>query len=93
MQTPYASGAIWYMQGPFLDAPAEFGYQGRLTLRDILRVGIAAIEAHCRKTFQGKGFAALEASQQEELLKAAEAGKLELEGISANCFSPISWPK
>lgn len=86
MQTPYASGAIWYMQGPFLDAPAEFGYQGRLTLRDILRVGIGAIEAYCRKTFQGKGFAALEATQQEELLKAAEAGKLELEGISAKLF-------
>lgn len=86
MQTPYATGAIWYMQGPFLDAPAEFGYQGRLSLREILRVGIGAIEAHCRKTFDGKTFAALEASQQEDLLKAAEAGKLELEGISAKLF-------
>jgi len=86
MQTPYASGAIWYMQGPFLDAPAEFGYQGRLTLREILRVGIGAIEDHCRKTFDGKTFAALEPAQQEDLLKAAEAGKLELEPISAKLF-------
>jgi gluconate 2-dehydrogenase gamma chain len=86
MQTPYASGAIWYMQGPFLDAPAEFGYQGRLTLREILRVGIGAINAYCRKTFDGKTFAALTAAQQEELLKAAEAGKLDLEGISAKLF-------
>jgi len=86
MQTPYASGSIWYMQGPFLDAPAEFGYQGRLALREILRVGIGAIEAHCRKAFDGKTFAALEPAQQEDLLKAAEAGKLELEGISAKLF-------
>src|ERR1700684_2404290 len=46
MQTPYASGAIWYMQGPFLEAAPEFGYQGRLTLREILRVGIAEMDAH-----------------------------------------------
>jgi gluconate 2-dehydrogenase gamma chain len=45
MQTPYASGAIWYMQGPFLEAAPEFGYQGRLPLREILRVGIAEMEA------------------------------------------------
>ncbi|KRG43308.1 gluconate 2-dehydrogenase [Stenotrophomonas panacihumi] len=86
MLTPYASGAIWYMQGPFLEAPSEFGYQGRLALRDIVRVGIGAIDAHCKQAFQGKTFAQLEATQQEDLLKAAEGGKLELEGISSKLF-------
>jgi hypothetical protein len=40
MQTPYAAGDIWYMQGPFVEAAPQFGYQGRLPVRDILRVGI-----------------------------------------------------
>ncbi len=52
MQTPYASGDIWYMQGPFVEAAPQFGYQGRLPVRDILRVGIKGIDAHCAKAFQ-----------------------------------------
>ncbi len=86
MQTPYAAGAIWYMQGPFLDAPSEFGYQGKLALRDIIKVGIGAVDAHCRSQFDGKTFAQLSHEQQETLLKAAEGGKLELEAISSKLF-------
>lgn len=86
MQTPYAAGAIWYMQGPFLEAPSEFGYQGKLALRDILKVGIDAFDAHCRSQFDGKTFAQLSHEQQETLLKAAEGGKLELDAISSKLF-------
>ena len=86
MQTPYASGDIWYMQGPFVEAAPQFGYQGRLPVRDILRVGIQAMDASCRKSFGGKGFAQLQHADQEKTLKAAEAGKLELESISAREF-------
>ena len=31
MGTPWADGAIWYMQGPFFEAKPEFGYQSKLT--------------------------------------------------------------
>jgi gluconate 2-dehydrogenase gamma chain len=86
MQTPYASGAIWYMQGPFLEAGPEFGYQGRLPLRDILRAGIAELDAHCSKTFEGKTFAQLPAADQETLLEAAQAGSLVFENISSKVF-------
>jgi gluconate 2-dehydrogenase gamma chain len=86
MQTPYASGEIWYMQGPFLEASAEFGYQGRLAVRDILRVGLGAVDAHCRGQFDGKTFTALEHAQQEALLKSAESGELQLEGVSSTVF-------
>ena len=86
MQTPYAAGDIWYMQGPFVEAAPEFGYQGRLPVRDLVRVGIKAFDAHCRRTLGGKTFAEIEHAQQEALLKAAEAGKLELENISAREF-------
>jgi len=86
MGTPWADGAIWYMQGPFIEAAPQFGYQGQLPLRDILRVGIKAIDTHCQRTLGGKTFAQVEQSQQEALLKAAEAGQLELENISAKEF-------
>ena len=86
MQTPYAAGDIWYMQGPFLEAAPQFGYQGRLPVRDILRVGIKAIDASCQKSFNGKSFAQLEIADQEKVLKSAEAGKLALENISDKEF-------
>jgi gluconate 2-dehydrogenase gamma chain len=86
MQTPFAAGDIWYMQGPFLQAAPEFGYQGKLPLRDILRVGIKAMNAYCASQFGGKAFADLDIKKQEELLKAAEGGKLKFEDISAKLF-------
>jgi gluconate 2-dehydrogenase gamma chain len=86
MQTPYANGAIWYMQGPYLEAAAEFGYQGKLPLREILSVGLDALDAHGKSAFNGKAFADLERAQQEDLLKQTQSGKLELEGIPAKTF-------
>ena len=86
MRTPYASGAIWYMQGPFVEAGPEFGYQGRLAPRDILSVGARAVDVHCKANFGGKTFAQLDHSQQEALLKAAESGALPLPDIGAQVF-------
>ncbi|MFK3794925.1 MULTISPECIES: gluconate 2-dehydrogenase subunit 3 family protein [unclassified Pseudomonas] len=86
MQTPYANGGIWYMQGPFLEAAPEFGYQGRLNLKETLRIGIKAMDAYSKKTFSGKAFAELSTAQQEDLLKSAESGKLALEDISSKLF-------
>jgi gluconate 2-dehydrogenase gamma chain len=86
MQSPYAAGSTWYMQGPFVEAAKEFGYQGKLPLRELIRVGIGAMDAHCKKTFDGKTFAQLDAQQQDTLLKAAQDGKVELDGISAKTF-------
>lgn len=85
MQTPYAAGAIWYMQGPFVESKPQFGYQGKLALKDIMRVGIGDFDEHCRKAL-GKPFKELPKDQQEELLKQAQAGKLELPSISSKLF-------
>jgi gluconate 2-dehydrogenase gamma chain len=86
MQTPFAAGDIWYMQGPFVSAAPEFGYQGKLPLRDILRVGIKNMDAYCASQFGGKAFADLDLKKQEELLKAAEGAKLKFDDISAKLF-------
>ena len=86
MQTPYASGDIWYMQGPFLDAEPAFGYQGRLPVKDILRVGMKSIDVHCQSAFGGKNFSQLDHADQEQMLKEAEAGSLKLQNLSAKEF-------
>ena len=83
MQTPYASGDLWYMQGPYLEAPPELGYQGRLALRDLLRVGFKAVDAHCQQTAAGKTFAQLSHAEQEAVLRQLEAGKVALEQVPA----------
>ena len=75
MQTPYADGALWYMQGPFLEAAPEFGYQSKLTPKEQYRLGIRAIDAHCRGEF-GKPFADLTAAQQDDVLKRVEGGQI-----------------
>jgi gluconate 2-dehydrogenase gamma chain len=82
MQTPYASGDIWYMQGPFIEAAPQFGYQGRLPLRDMLRLGIKAIDTYCAEKFAGKKFAQLDHGQQETVLKGLEKDEIKLEEIS-----------
>ncbi len=86
MQTPYASGDIWYMQGPFVEAAPQFGYQGRLPLRDILRVGIKAVDDYCAKTFSGHNFSGLEHAQQETVLKGLEKGDIKLDEVSSKLF-------
>lgn len=86
MQSPYANGAIWYMQGPYKEAGPEFGYQGRLPLRDILRVGIKATDDHCRAEHGGKAFAQLDHATQEAVLKGLESGQIKLEGVPARQF-------
>jgi gluconate 2-dehydrogenase gamma chain len=86
MQTPYASGAIFYMEGPFIEAGPEFGYQGRLAPRDILRVGIKAVDAYCTQHHSGHRFAELAPSDQEAVLKGLEAGQIKLDDISAKLF-------
>ena len=46
MNTPYATGALWFMQGPFnADAAPEMGWQSKLVPQQIYRLGIAATEA------------------------------------------------
>ena len=71
------------MQGPFVtDAAPEFGHQLKLVPRDIYRVGIAALE-RWSKANQGKPFAELEPSAQDDILQRLEAGQIDLQDLPA----------
>ncbi|QGZ64331.1 gluconate 2-dehydrogenase subunit 3 family protein [Paraburkholderia acidisoli] len=85
MDTPYAHGALWYMQGPFQQGVPELGYQLKLVPRDVYRLGIAAVNAYCTKSY-GKDFDALDAATRDSVLAALEAGKVELDGVPASVF-------
>ncbi|QCR38343.1 gluconate 2-dehydrogenase subunit 3 family protein [Nissabacter sp. SGAir0207] len=86
MNTPYATGSNWYMQGPFdPDADPALGYQLPLVPRDVYRLGIAAADEHAKKQY-GKVFAELETAQQEEMLGQMEAGKVTFSQVPAKIF-------
>lgn len=83
MNTPYAAGALWYMQGPFkADAAPEMGWQSKLVPKDIYRLGIAAVDAWC-KDLKGQVFAAQDSATRDALLKQLEAGTPQFEAVPA----------
>jgi gluconate 2-dehydrogenase gamma chain len=75
MGTPWADGAIWYMQGPFFDAEPEFGYQSPLTPKQQYRLGIRAIDGLCQDRLK-KPFAELTSTQQDDILRQIEKRSL-----------------
>lgn len=86
MNTPYATGSNWYMQGPFTpEAPKELGYQLPLVPQQIYRLGIAEANDYSQRQ-HGKPFAGLEASQQDALLQAMESGSADFKQLPAKTF-------
>lgn len=85
MSTSYARGELWYLQGPFRQGSAEFGYQLRLTPRDILRLGIENVNSLCvsqhKQEFHELGFI-----QQDAMLSDLERGKHQLKDLPAETF-------
>jgi gluconate 2-dehydrogenase gamma chain len=71
----WGKGERLYMQGPWkLGTPSQ-GYQLPLTPAQLYRAGIAATNAHCRKTY-GKLFDRLDETQREEVLVGLSSGKV-----------------
>lgn len=86
MNTPYATGAIWYMQGPFHpDAPKELGYQLPLVPRQIYNLGIDDAQTYSKKT-AGKAFNELDGAQQDALLSQFESGAAQFEQVPSALF-------
>ncbi len=78
METPYGHGGLWYMHGPFVEnTPPTLGYQLNLTPRQLYKNGIAAAEAAIKQA-QGKNFADLDDATKDDVLKAMEAGTLDI---------------
>jgi len=76
----FGKAAAMFRLGPWKQGTPEQGTQDRATPAERYRSGIAALESHCKTTFQ-KSFADLSAEDQDKLLKAMEAGELQLKGV------------
>lgn len=79
-----------YRSGPWLEGTPEQGYQSRLTPQEIYRAGIRETNAYCNTQY-GKNFENLSAAEQDEVLKALEAGKVDLPSLSSKLFFGILW--
>ena len=86
MNTPYASGARWFMQGPFnADAAPEMGWQSKLVPKEIYRLGIADTDAWS-KAMNGKLFAEQDSATQDKLLQRLEAGDAPFDSVPPKIF-------
>lgn len=86
MNTPYATGSNWYMQGPFNpDLPKELGYQLPLVPQQIYRLGLADADSYSKQQ-HGKVFAQLSGEQQDALLQAMESGSAEFSQLPSKIF-------
>jgi gluconate 2-dehydrogenase gamma chain len=82
----YGRGQRWYMQGPFPEPLETQGYQSQQPPAQLIRDGLAALDAHCREEHGGRSFAELSEDEQDTILAALDEGDVEFEGLSAKAF-------
>ncbi|WP_084542433.1 gluconate 2-dehydrogenase subunit 3 family protein [Calidithermus chliarophilus] len=85
LNSMYGHGGRWYMQGPWEPGQPEQGYQLPLKPREIYRLGIAATNRYCARTYS-RTFDRLSAQQKDTVLKGLEEGSVELGDLPARTF-------
>jgi gluconate 2-dehydrogenase gamma chain len=84
---PFGRGDHYFLGGPWPKGKAEQGYQSRFNPAQLYRAAIAAIDRYVADTFKAPAFAKLGAADQDKVLKALEAGQVQLTGgIDAKTF-------
>src|SRR6478609_7465965 len=82
----WGKGERLYMQGPWKQGAPSQGYQLPLTPAQLYRAGIAATNAHCRKTY-GRSFDRIEDAQREEVLIGLSTAKIKFDnGLPVRVF-------
>jgi gluconate 2-dehydrogenase gamma chain len=82
----WGKGDRLYMQGPWKQGAPSQGYQLPLTPAQLYRAGIAATNAHCRKTY-GKAFDRLDETQRQEVLVSLSTAKITFDdGLPVRVF-------
>lgn len=81
----YGYNAREYIGGPHYPGEATQGYQTALLRRDVFKQGLIAINRTSQERFS-KNFPELDGSQQDQILKDFEAGKIQTEGFTSDYF-------
>ena len=82
----YGRGQRWYMRGPFPEPLETQGYQSEHPPAGLWRHGLAALDAHCRQTHDGRDFVDLTEDEQDAVLRAIDDEEIEFEEVSAKAF-------
>lgn len=86
----FGAASRWYMEGPWAEGAPSQGWQLALNPAQLYRTSFLALDRWCLGA-KGKRFAELGPTEQDEVLTALEAGKIELDGISSATFFQILW--
>lgn len=81
----WGAGAHLYKSGPFGAGTPEQGYQLALAPADLVREGLARMDAAARSQ-HGRAFADLDPAQQEAMMAAMHGGKLDMGPIPSDQF-------
>jgi gluconate 2-dehydrogenase gamma chain len=82
----WGKGDRLYMQGPWKQGAPSQGYQLPLTPAQLYRAGIAATNAHCRKTYS-QSFDRIAPAQRQEVLIGLSTGKISFDnGLPVRVF-------
>jgi gluconate 2-dehydrogenase gamma chain len=82
MNTPYAHGALWYMQAPFVAAAPEFGYQFHMNPRQLYRSALPGLNQAARR-LHGKPYAELEPARRDAMIGLLEKNTLDIGPVPA----------
>jgi gluconate 2-dehydrogenase gamma chain len=85
MAGAYGKGDRLYLDGPFAEGTPQQGYQLAMTPSEVIRAGIADINAHVEKTYK-KSFDALPVKDRVAVLADADAAKIELPTVPITAF-------
>jgi gluconate 2-dehydrogenase gamma chain len=75
-----------YMRPPFANGTPSQGPQSPIVPKERYRSSLAALDAYCTATFVGKGFAALDTAQQDQILSGLEKGDVKLTDVNGKDF-------
>ncbi|WP_454668989.1 gluconate 2-dehydrogenase subunit 3 family protein [Achromobacter kerstersii] len=81
----WGAGSQFYRQGPFEKGTPEQGYQLSFTPAEMIRRGLAALDAATRKQ-DGKPFAELDEARQDAWLHDLQAGKPDFSPLPSDIF-------
>ena len=86
LRNAYGNGERMYLEGPFEMGTKTQGYQLPLRPSEVYRIAIADINNYCSSNFQGKSFAELNTSIQEQILAGLEKGEISLTTVPGEVF-------
>lgn len=75
-----------YMRPPFTQGTPSQGLQSPIVPKQRYRIALAALDQYCKATFGGKGFAALDAAQQDQVLHGLESSDIKLKDNVGKAF-------